>query len=221
MNSIIKKIGKSKGIVFPPQILDQIGLDLDDKIDIEIIDNYLVIKPIYPLRESEQDRNNLNEMFTMQRDSIFREERLYQLEQYILANNKEEFVYKNKYSDSYLYAWQERVYPFLHDIDDATIEFHHQFYTPCFYVSKEQVDFLIQYFDEVDLNDQLIPSLHHLEHQFIKIDKLGWTKMKLVKACRYLYLNGMFDDHFWGQLLIDCPPSEARSITKQFNRNER
>jgi antitoxin MazE len=58
MRSNIKKIGNSKGVVIPPAFLAEFSLDKDSKIEIELKDNGILIKP------AENARDNWETMFS-------------------------------------------------------------------------------------------------------------------------------------------------------------
>ncbi|EDJ8126326.1 hypothetical protein AH788_13955, partial [Salmonella enterica subsp. enterica serovar Senftenberg] len=47
----------------------------------------------------------------------------------------------------------------------------------------------------------------------------GWNRGDLIDICRYLYLDGCYDNEFWSALVENgkCP-SEALSLTSKFQR---
>ena len=46
MQTVIRKIGNSKGAVLPASLLKQVGLDVDDKVLIEAESGRLIIEPV-------------------------------------------------------------------------------------------------------------------------------------------------------------------------------
>jgi len=46
MKSSIRKIGNSKGVIIPPAFLSEFNLDKDSRIDIELSNDGILIKPV-------------------------------------------------------------------------------------------------------------------------------------------------------------------------------
>ncbi|HDS1208905.1 TPA: hypothetical protein QDZ84_003958 [Shewanella algae] len=128
-------------------------------------------------------------------------------------------VHNGEFTDSYLYAWHESVYPFRQDRDDSVACMPHQHYANQFTISKDKVEKLAYYLDECWLESK-VPTFGELETRF---NSRGinpeFEKMDLILICRYLLLDKAFDKQFWDKLLDkeSCPP-ELR-ITK-FDRKK-
>ncbi|HVJ33167.1 MAG TPA: ribbon-helix-helix domain-containing protein [Terriglobia bacterium] len=124
---------------------------------------------------------------------------------------------RQRIADAYLYAWDAEVYPLF---DDGA-EWHKPFETS-FSVSKEMVSELSKYLDELWINGKDIPSFYDLEdHYGVRHGRTEWDRHGLLVALRYMWLKRLFDEPFWNAILKPMEhPSEASSITSQFNRDE-
>lgn len=120
---------------------------------------------------------------------------------------------------AYVYAWQSGVYPLF---DEAA-----QFHTPFpgqFAVSTDEVDELSKFLDEASLAKKSI-SFYDVENAFgvrgSAQSSTNWQRWKLIRACRYMSLHGMFDKDFWAALLENgnCP-SEALSLARPMTTSE-
>lgn len=124
-------------------------------------------------------------------------------------------VHHDEFSDAYLYAWYEGVYPFFEDTDGSVQRMPHEHYQSQFLVSREKVDELSKYLDDCWLKGK-VPTFYDLEDRYT-----GWSRSDLIDICRYMFLRRMFDSQFWGQLLTPMQhPSEAAGITRALNREE-
>jgi hypothetical protein len=127
----------------------------------------------------------------------------------------------NNITEDYAYAWHRKVYPYY-----SSAEWHKP-YANLFEIKKNDIEELVNIFmEKIDSNNMVtfyeledffgikgIPGLHYSDEK--------WTRSRLIKACKYLYLSrhycDLFDDKFWSCLLTnDECPSEARSITAPF-----
>lgn len=129
-------------------------------------------------------------------------------------------VHHSEYTDDYLYAWGEGVYPLFNDTDGSVNPMPHESYPDFFKVKKETVQRVITYLDEKWLA-KTVPTFYELEDEFG--GKWGEEdgRMALIGICRYAYLRGGFDKSFWNKLLTPMKhPSEASSISRSFNREQ-
>jgi hypothetical protein len=119
-------------------------------------------------------------------------------------------------TDAYVYAWDARVYPLFNHGPDW-----HGPFADCFEVSKAMLDELSKYLDEA-WRDGKVPSFYQLEERY-RIREGGgeWDRGKLIHACRYMRLQGLFDDAFWKRILEPTNhPTEASMITDKFSRSD-
>ncbi|PXW53756.1 hypothetical protein DFO55_11123 [Grimontella sp. AG753] len=128
--------------------------------------------------------------------------------------------YHGEFGDAYLYAWESGVYPLMSDTDGSVIRNPHELYAPYFTKPREKVEFLLKHLSEAwrkksgltfyDLEDEL-GVRGYASH--------GWDRGDLIHICRYLYLDGCFDENFWNTFTENgkCP-SEALSLASDFDR---
>ncbi|TKB46507.1 hypothetical protein FCL40_17685 [Ferrimonas sediminicola] len=128
-------------------------------------------------------------------------------------------VHNDEYTDAYLYAWYTNVYPFFQDGDGITPSMPQEHYSEQFMVSRDKVDDLSKYLDQCWL-DRNVPTFYELERKYeVNRGCSDWKRMDLVHICRYMKLDGSFDDEFWAALLTPGQhPSEAASIIRKFDR---
>jgi antitoxin MazE len=119
-------------------------------------------------------------------------------------------------SDAYLYAWSNDVYPIMHE----NLEWHKPF-TAAFSVSPEMMDDLSQLLDESWRKKKPLSFYKLEDHYELRLGQSDWTRVSLMQACRYMYLEGAFDQEFWTRILRRGDhPLEAGSITREFDRTE-
>ena len=131
-------------------------------------------------------------------------------------------VHHGEFTDAYLYAWEQGVYPFFEDTDGSVNQMPHEVYAEFFQKSKDKVDKLSKLLDDLWLKNE-VPTFYELEDMVnVRCGSSEWERMDLIKICRYMYLmGGTFDDNFWNTLLTPTQhPSEASSIKRKFNRKE-
>ncbi|CAH5169357.1 TPA: hypothetical protein MEC17_000242 [Klebsiella pneumoniae] len=126
----------------------------------------------------------------------------------------------DEFSGSYLYAWERGVYPYFDDTDGSVNRKPHELYPEFFSVSKEEVKFLTDRFNTAWDNGEkltfykLEDELHVTSHS-----DSGWTRSKLLRISRYLFLEECYDSSFWDKLIENgACPSEAHGIRRKFNR---
>lgn len=126
----------------------------------------------------------------------------------------------DEYTDAYLYAWENSVYPLMSDTDGSIPALPHELYENQFLVTKDKVDFLLTRLDKAWLGKENL-SFYALEAELgvSRTGTTGWDRVDLLRICRYLFLEGCFDEELWGPLTVNghCP-SEARSLTRKFDR---
>ena len=116
-------------------------------------------------------------------------------------------------TNGYAYAWLSGVYPLFDDYADW-----HKPYNECFEVSESMVDELGKFLDTLWSGKQTI-TFYKLEEKY---RGSKWDRASLIKACRYMFLNGMFDgNNFWERVCenMECPV-EAKSIVREFSLDE-
>ncbi|SUP87868.1 Uncharacterised protein [Yersinia pseudotuberculosis] len=131
-------------------------------------------------------------------------------------------LHHGKYTDSYLYAWESGVYPLINDTDGSVPQMPHEPYGEFFTTSKQKVEFLLKRLDDAWLKKERL-TFYALEDELgvRGFSSTGWDRGNLLVICKYLYLDGCFDDDFWKTLTTngECP-SEAHSIIRKFDRTE-
>lgn len=134
-------------------------------------------------------------------------------------------THHKEFTDSYLYAWYNGVYPINEDSDGSVLKRPHEVYEEFFRVSKLKVDMLSEYLS-TKCDENGVPTFYELEDEFgVSSSSTGqyggyeWSRSDLLKVCRYLYLDGSFDTSFWQTLITPFQhPSEAASICRPFDR---
>lgn len=122
---------------------------------------------------------------------------------------------KIKISDSYLYAWDRKIFPHFDDGADWHIPFEEHFK-----ISGEQISDVMNYI--CDCRDEnKLPSFYQMEdHYKVRHHDSNWKRSTLLQICRYMYLSESFDGEVWEALLKATDhPSEASSITRPLDRD--
>jgi len=110
-------------------------------------------------------------------------------------------------SDSYAYAWYQKLYPFRDDSD------LHEDLEECFDTKKEFAIPVIEYADKEWL-DKRYYTFYQYEEKFGGRE----NRHSLIAIFRYMFLNNTFDDKFWETLIKPQEhPVEASLITSNFN----
>lgn len=118
-------------------------------------------------------------------------------------------------SDDYVYAWDHGVFPMFHEGARLHLPFAAQFA-----VTKTMLDELSKYLDD-RRQAREVPTFYQLEDYYnVRSGRSEWDRSKLISACRYMFLNDLFDKPFWTGLLKSSDhPTEAKSIVRPFDRN--
>lgn len=128
----------------------------------------------------------------------------------------------NEFSDAYLHAWESGVYPLMSDTDGSVPRRPHELYAKYFTASKEKVEFLLKRLDDAWRKKEGL-SFYDLEDELgvRSFSSKGWDRGDLINICRYLYLDGCYDNKFWSALIENgkCP-SEALSLTAELDRDQ-
>ncbi|MFD1261639.1 hypothetical protein [Entomomonas asaccharolytica] len=139
-----------------------------------------------------------------------------QLRLEILAQSK----VTDNMSPAYLYAWDDSVFPILHD--DEAAEFGHAIneYIDSFDISLEIVLTVVNHLNLLAMKKKY-QTFYELERSFGgKFDE-QYGRAKLISICRYLYLSDCFNSDFWNTLLDEGKhPSEASYIFYPFNKED-
>ena len=129
-------------------------------------------------------------------------------------------VHNGEYTNAYLYAWTEGVYPIDSDTDGSVIPMPHECYEEFFKVTKEQCEKVLNFVDQQWLNKKLY-TFDELENEFGGKWDEEFGRMSLVNIMRYAYLSDLFDEELWNQLLTPMGrPSEASYVTRKFERKD-
>ena len=114
-----------------------------------------------------------------------------------------------KIPQDYLYAIDERMYPFFQENwcagEDPYLE--------CYSIGKEFVSEVILELDRLWLEEgEEVPTFYELE------EKYGRGKRpELIDIVRYCFLHGGFDEKFYDRILTPMEhPSEASSIRREY-----
>ena len=146
-------------------------------------------------------------------------ESLYQLMRFNILSSGKSNLEKSPFSPAYVFAWDRGVFPAFNDGSDWHKPFGEQFN-----VTEKEVLELGKLLDERWLAKSPI-SFYDLEKHFgiqgSTHSSSNWDRIKLVIACRYMYLNDMFDKSCWDKLTENgkCP-SEAHSICRPFKESD-
>ena len=143
-------------------------------------------------------------------------EALFQVQRFNILSSARSGFANSGLTPAYVYAWDAGIYPAFHD----TAEWHAPF-KPQFTASKEQVLELGKYLDEKWLAKEAV-TFYELESRYdIRGSSPAWDRGTLIDACRYMYLNKMFDENFWDTLINpgDCP-TEAKTISYTYEEKD-
>lgn len=146
-------------------------------------------------------------------------ESLFQLMRFNILSEGSKDIKSSAFSPGYIYAWESGVYPSYNDGADWHKSFPEQFR-----ISDEEVTELGNFLDDKWL-EKIPLSFYELEDHFgvrgSTHSSSSWERGKLLVACRYMYLNKMFDDSFWSTLVKNGKsPVEAGSIKKPFKESD-
>lgn len=126
----------------------------------------------------------------------------------------------DEFTDAYLYAWDNSVYPLLSDTDGSIPALPHEIYENHFLINKDKVDLILTRLDDAYVKEEKL-TFYGLESELgVKRGGLsGWDRSDLLRICRYLFLDECFDEAFWSVLTTNgqCP-AEALSLTRSFDR---
>jgi hypothetical protein len=179
-----------------PEILDKVDLWRKDQ-------------PGLPSR-SEAMRKLLERGLGRQED-----EQLFQLTRFNVLTAARTASSAQAISDAYLFAWDNGVFPLF---DRTPL---HEPFASHFAISRDMVEELSK-----DLEDhwdaKTVPSFYKMESLYgVRSGRTKWDRMRLILVCRYMFLHGIFDQGVWDAILVGSDhPSEAKSITRKFNRKE-
>jgi len=118
-------------------------------------------------------------------------------------------------SDGYVFAWEHGVYPLFDEEAEMQRPFAQNFLIP-----PDKIEELSKFLDALWLEKEEI-SFYGLEkHYEIREGRGFWDRMKLIHACRYMRLKGLFDDEFWAGILKKTDyPIEASSINSPYPKS--
>ncbi|QIE97727.1 hypothetical protein G5574_12475 [Pantoea stewartii] len=128
----------------------------------------------------------------------------------------------DEFTDSYLYAWESGVYPFLNDTDGSVPGMPHESYEEFFKISRKKGEYLLKRLDDAWLAKEEL-TFYKLEDELEVRSGYGgdWDRSDLLHLCRYFYLDNRFDDSLWKNVCknMECP-AEAHFITDKFDRTK-
>jgi hypothetical protein len=136
-------------------------------------------------------------------------EALFQLMRFNILNTSRPSLKDSPFSPAYIYAWENGVFPAFNDGADWHKPFAEQFD-----VTEDKINKISEFLDE-KWQAKTPVSFYDLENHFDAKGSSNLDRVKLKRACRYMWLNEMFDDLFWSTLVENgkCP-SEALSICR-------
>ena len=138
---------------------------------------------------------------------------IYNLQRFSILQTKLNPATSELIPNSYAYAWFANIYPCLHDSD-----IHHDL-KECFATKEKQVKLIAEIADKNWLSKKNL-TYYEYEKLFREDDKYenyNISRVELLPAFRYFYLESIFDDDFWIKLLEKGEyPIEADSITNEF-----
>lgn len=144
------------------------------------------------------------------------QEMLFQNQRFSILSLKVQEAEEQHISDCYGYAWYEKVYPFFHDNNE-----YHKPYGEFFQVSETMMDELSKFLDDNWVKKQPVSFYDLEDHYHVRDGATEWDRVALLHACRYMRLNGLFDDGFWSTLCENGKsPSEASSILRKFTASD-
>jgi hypothetical protein len=119
---------------------------------------------------------------------------------------------KKKLDDAYVSAWDDGVYPLLHD---NGADWHKPF-VDSFRVTKDMIESLV---DDLDARwrDKKVPSYYELEAELCHTGS-KWERATLIDACTYLCLHKGFCDDYFRSTLTEDRPAEASMMAGPFDR---
>ena len=124
---------------------------------------------------------------------------------------------RSPFSDDYFFAWSSGVYPYGSEID-----FHKPFGSE-FQVSQSQMEDLAELLDKRWMKNNPM-TFYELEDHFGGKHEMtnGWDRSKLIRACRYFHLKGLFRGHeFWETMLKKMEhPMEASQVIRPLQERE-
>ena len=142
---------------------------------------------------------------------------IYNLQRFSILQTKLNPATSELIPNSYAYAWFANIYPCLHDSD-----IHHDL-KECFATKEKQVKLIAEIADKNWLNKKNL-TYYEYEKLFREDDKYenyNISRVELLPAFRYFYLEGIFDGDFWRKLLEESEyPIEAGCITNEFSQTD-
>lgn len=144
---------------------------------------------------------------------------LFQLMRFNILSTGRAGIASSPFSEAYIYAWESGVFPAFND----GAEWHKSF-PEQFDISEGEVLELGNLLDKKWLEKTPITFYELEDHYDVRGSThsySNWDRVKLLRACRYMYLNRMFDDAFWSTLTENgkCP-SEALSICRPLRETD-
>lgn len=141
---------------------------------------------------------------------------LFQLMRFNVMKSFVENSEGRNFTPSYVYAWDQGVFP----INDTGADWHKPF-ADQFEISESQIAEVLKFLDEVWLEKKTISFYELEDHYEVRLGG-AWDRSILLACCRYLWLHGhLFDDNFWAALVKngECP-SEAHSICRPLRADD-
>jgi hypothetical protein len=140
---------------------------------------------------------------------------LFNLQRFLLLQAKLNPQTSEFISDSEAFAWSIGLYPFRSESKiSKDLE-------PYFDIPKEKVIFIVKYID-AEWIKKTYHTFYDLELYFQSVSSGNFIidRFDLIYTLRYCYLENMFDDHLWEELLArGNGPIEADCINKPFSND--
>ncbi|RDL44348.1 hypothetical protein DN730_08060 [Marinomonas piezotolerans] len=128
-------------------------------------------------------------------------------------------IENNYFTDSYLYAWESGVYPYLDDSDGSVLPKPHECYEEYFQITRDIVSEVLEFIYNSFKDDKSI-TFYELEENYGGQWDARYGRETLLSICRYAYLKGHFHSKVWEGLLTQFEhPSEASAIVRIMDRD--
>lgn len=127
----------------------------------------------------------------------------------------------SQFTDAYLYAWVEGVYPYLEDTDGSVMQLPHEPYNELFMLQRATVSAFLDALDTAAMSNTMPTFNVSGNHVQIQGTRASCLKRDLSKICRYFYLGHSWDAEFWDLLFASEPTLfNASHLKRNFDRTQ-
>jgi len=125
-------------------------------------------------------------------------EALYQQMRYNILKSKYDDFTNSPFSNSYVYAWNNHIYPFAHEDFDGENYTLHQIYHNEFYLNKKLVEDVYDYI-KTHIQEEKKLNYPDVTSKFNKHKNEKYDIYYLGKIITYIYYANIFKDKFWNE----------------------